>query len=139
MVASAACGADIVALEAALGLGLRTRVVLPFAPERFRTTSVVDRGKTWGPRFDKLVAAADARGDLVVLESDAGDDDQAYAEVVRRILQEAKSLAVADPLAIVIWDRVPRAFSDASKYFRDLAAGAGLKVVEIPTLPAGPD
>src|SRR5687768_3128608 len=40
VVASAACGADIVALEAALELGLELRVILPFEPARFRETSV---------------------------------------------------------------------------------------------------
>ena len=49
LVCSAACGADLVALEQAKQLGLRRRIVLPFAPERFRETSVVDRPGDWGP------------------------------------------------------------------------------------------
>jgi hypothetical protein len=43
LVCSAACGADLVALEEAERLGLRRRIVLPFPPERFRKTSVTDR------------------------------------------------------------------------------------------------
>ncbi len=36
LVSSAACGADLIALEQAERLIVRRRVVLPFAPERFR-------------------------------------------------------------------------------------------------------
>lgn len=43
VVASAACGSDLLALDAASAIGIRTRIVLPFAPEVFRETSVVDR------------------------------------------------------------------------------------------------
>jgi len=53
LVCSAACGADLVALEQAKHLGLRRRVVLPFAPERFRETSVVDRPGNWGSLYDR--------------------------------------------------------------------------------------
>ena len=75
LICSAACGADLLGLEEAERLGLRRRVVLPFSPERFRKTSVVDRPGNWGPAFDRLVAAAQTAGDLVVLADDAGDDE----------------------------------------------------------------
>jgi hypothetical protein len=58
LVCSAACGTDLIALEEAERLGLRRRIVLPFSPERFRATSVVDRPGNWGPVFDRLVAGA---------------------------------------------------------------------------------
>src|SRR3954453_19171963 len=75
LVCSAACGADLVALEEAERLGLRRRIVLPFPPERFRKTSVNDRPGDWGPVFDRLVAAAGATGDLIVLPAVSGSDD----------------------------------------------------------------
>src|SRR5947209_15289312 len=43
LVCSAACGASLLALEEAGRLGIRRRIVLPFSPDRFRETSVVDR------------------------------------------------------------------------------------------------
>jgi hypothetical protein len=43
LVCSAACGADLIALEEAERLGLRRRIVLPFSPRQFRETSVTDR------------------------------------------------------------------------------------------------
>src|SRR5438552_4042532 len=52
LVCSAACGADLLALEAAAALNIPARIVLPFEPGRFRTSSVVDRPGDWGPRFD---------------------------------------------------------------------------------------
>jgi hypothetical protein len=58
LVCSGACGADLVALEAAEQLGMRRRVVLPFVPDRFRKSSVVDRPGDWGRVFDRQIAAA---------------------------------------------------------------------------------
>ena len=43
LVSSAACGADLLALDVAGSLDMRRRVVLPYSPERFRETSVTDR------------------------------------------------------------------------------------------------
>src|SRR5689334_8703170 len=68
LVCSAACGADLVALEEAERLGLRRRIVLPFPPDPFRRRSVVDRPGEWGEVFDHLIAKAHAAGDLVVLD-----------------------------------------------------------------------
>jgi hypothetical protein len=95
LICSAACGADLVALEAAEGLGIRRRIVLPFAPERFRTTSVTDRPGDSGPVYDRLIGAAETAGDLVVLHGDNGDDS-AYAAANRAIIREAQRLALAE-------------------------------------------
>jgi hypothetical protein len=134
VVASAACGADIVAIEAARELGLRFRIVLPFDAGRFRDTSVVDRGPSWGVRYDALLAAAEARGDVVVVADSAADDDAAYALATRRILDEARALAGGQPIALALWDERPRSTTDATREFVELARAGGLEVVTIPTL-----
>src|SRR5262245_5252419 len=67
VVASAACGADLLALREASSLGLKCRVVLPFARDEFRESSVVDRPGAWGPMFDELVDAAARAGDVITL------------------------------------------------------------------------
>jgi hypothetical protein len=112
LVCSAACGADLLALEAAEQLGLRRRIVLPFPPERFRQTSVVDRPGEWGPLFDRLVAAATAAGDLVVLPSNNGDDEAAYVAANKAIIREAEALArdydTRRRLAVVVWEGAAR-------------------------------
>ena len=141
LVCSAACGADLLALEAAEALGLRRRVVLPFAPERFRETSVVDRPGDWGPLYDRVVEAASWAGDLVVLEG-AGEGAAAYAAANARILEEALALAGAGggapgpagaALAVIVWEGRPRGPDDATRQFAELARGRGLAVEEVLT------
>ncbi len=55
---SAACGADLIVLEAALALGAEVNVVLPFDRADFVRTSVEVGGDGWLPRFDAALARA---------------------------------------------------------------------------------
>jgi hypothetical protein len=57
---SAACGADLLCLEAARAAGCETHVVLPFPKEAFRATSVDFASGDWGERFERALAAADS-------------------------------------------------------------------------------
>jgi hypothetical protein len=144
LVCSAACGADLVALEQAKQLGLRRRIVLPFAPERFRESSVVDRPGNWGLVYDQQVAATAAAGDLLVLDATTGGD-AAYAAANEAIVREAQALArTAQPdaphrlIAILVWDEAPRSDGDATARFRDLTRRAGFEEQSISTLSAIP-
>lgn len=135
VVCSAACGADILALESAASLGHRRRVILPFARDRFRATSVVDRGEAWGLRFDAILEQL-AQEDIVELDS-AGSDDDAYAAANARILSEAIALAAASDryaFAAVVWNGSTRGKTDLTDAFRQLAAQKSLEIVTIPTL-----
>jgi len=129
LVCSAACGADLVALEEAERLGLRRRIVLPFPPERFRKTSVAYRLGDWGPVFDRLVGAAEATGDLIVLSAVSGSDDAAYASVNEAIVREAQAIAQDSSkyrlIAVVVWEGAARPEGDATAQFRELAAKTG--------------
>ena len=91
LISSAACGADLLALDVARHAGIRRRLILPFAIDRFRESSVVDRPGNWGPLFDGLIADATAHDDLVILE--AGDGDEAFAATNLAILDEGERLA----------------------------------------------
>src|SRR4051794_21319816 len=62
LVASAACGADLVALDVAGELGLARRIVLPFGVQRFGISSVTDRPGDWGPLYRRIVAEVKAQG-----------------------------------------------------------------------------
>lgn len=144
LVCSAACGADLVALEQAKRLGLRRRIVLPFAPERFRESSVVDRPGDWGPVYDQQVAATTAAGDLLVLDVATGGD-ASCAAANEAIVREAQALArTAQPdgphrlIAILVWEGAPRSESDATARFRDLTRRAGFEEQSISTLSAIP-
>jgi hypothetical protein len=138
LICSAACGADLVALEEAEHLGLRRRIVLPFSPERFRKTSVVDRPGDWGPVFDRLILAAERAGDLIVLSDDTDDDDAAYAAANEAILNEAQLIAdIGAPsrlIAVVVWEGAARAGNDATEAFRQLASIAGFEQRSVTTL-----
>jgi hypothetical protein len=143
LVCSAACGADLLALEVAGSLGLRCRVVLPFERRRFRDTSVTDRQGDWGPRFDRVIDTVAVRRDLVVLEA-TGDSDTAYAAVNEAILDHAHQLAGSrddarsvpehDILAVVVWDGKSRGEGDLTAKFAAAARARGIAVEAIPTL-----
>jgi predicted acylesterase/phospholipase RssA len=128
LVSSAACGADIVALEVAAELGLRLVIVLPFERDEFRVTSVTDRGEGWGARFDALLDAPNLPRELIVLTRTSGSDDEAYAEATKRLLTEASQRAPkgTSPLAIVAWEGRARAGTDATRDFLDRATAAGM-------------
>jgi hypothetical protein len=130
LVSSAACGADLLALSEAERLGIRRRIVLPFSRERFRATSVVDRGEEWGKPFDLLLDAAEAEDDLVVLG--LPNDDAAYrganGAIVEQALVEASRLEVPDRIALVVWEGAPRDGGDATADFKQKAERAGFAV-----------
>ena len=135
LVCSAACGADLLALDVAGGLGLRRRVVLPFAPERFRETSVTDRPGDWGPLFDRIIGEAAAAGDVVMLGLDEGDD-ATYAAANEAILNEAERLAGAGPsdaIAIIAWEGGSRGEGDLTEAFASSARPRGHAIFEVPT------
>ena len=145
VVCSAACGADLLALDAARDLGIRRRIVLPFDGTRFRATSVIDRPGDWGPLFDKLHEEAQAQGDLVILSYE-GEDEDSYAAATERIVTEALRLAeeeadqeslgssVDSTTAIVVWDGGSRGEGDLTAEFAALAEKSGMRIVEVGTL-----
>lgn len=136
LVCSAACGADLVAHDAAASLGIRRRVVLPFAPDRFRSSSVVDRPGDWGPLFDRVIAGAIEQNDLVDLNLDA-ENDACYVAANQALIDESYALAVASHspiLAVLVWNGVSRGESDITSGFGDAARARGWAVLEISTL-----
>jgi hypothetical protein len=135
LVCSAACGADLIALEAAGRLGLRRRIVLPFAAERFRATSVTDRPGDWGPLFDRIVGEVAAAGDLVLLGLEEGDEGT-YAAANHAILNEAEGLAGGDPpavVAVIVWEGASRGAGDLTEAFATAARARGHPVREVLT------
>lgn len=134
IVCAAACGADILALEAAGELGLARRVVLPAAPDVFRATSVVDRAADWGERYDRIIAEVLAAGDLVVFGGGQAGD---YFETNCIILDEAARLAIGaggSLVAIVVWNGSSRGNDDVTSHFLVEARRRALPVIEIMTV-----
>ena len=135
VVSSAACGADILVLEIAQQLGLRRRVVLPFTRDEFRATSVADRGEEWGQRFDAILDHLPA-ADILQMNLAKGDD-QAYATVNAKILDEATTWGAEMQrplLAMVVWNGFTRGATDLTDGFRKLALERKIDTISIPTL-----
>lgn len=126
LVCSAACGADILALEVAEKLAIPATLVLPFASRIFREISVTDRPGDWGERFDRLVAAARDHGDLVELGLDAGDEN-AFAAANDRIIQEASTSGTYRRLAFVVWEGRSRGQDDSTADFLSKALSCGFE------------
>jgi hypothetical protein len=138
LISSAACGADLIALEVAEELDMQRRIVLPFEPGRFRDTSVSDRPGSWGPLFDHFIDAAKTGDDLIVLADTAVSDAAAYASANERIVREAAACARAKlppirMVAVVVWEGAPKDGDDATMDFRTLAASAGFESREVLT------
>ena len=127
LVSSAACGADLIAQETAMQLGVPRRIVLPFSIAEFREASVTDRPGNWGPRFDRVIHNAH-----VVLLGFEPDDDEAYRQTNIAILEEAASLG--ESTALIVWDGQSRGASDYTAHFRSEAEFRGMPVIEVRTI-----
>jgi hypothetical protein len=140
LVCSAACGADILALEEAERQQIRFRVVLPFERLRFRSKSVVDRGEKWGPRFDRLADLASQSDDLLVLDDVNQNDDLLFVSANSRIRLEAAMLArtLSAPslrlLAVAVWEGQPRPGDDFTWDFLRAAETEGVETRSILTI-----
>ncbi|MBV9406668.1 MAG: hypothetical protein JO211_15085 [Acidobacteriaceae bacterium] len=135
LVTSAACGSDLLALDEAGALGIRRRVILPFAPELFRESSVVDRPGEWGALYDRIIQDVSAAEDLVVLGVVPNSKD-AYLATNRAILAGAEEIAGAGAgvTAVLVWDNRPRGTDDLTEAFRSEAQQRGYAIRIIPTL-----
>ena len=136
LVSSAACGADLLALEEAGLLGLRRKIVLPFSRAKFRSTSVVDRPGNWGPLYDKAVEEVNAQGDLIVLEP--GLESGAYVKTNHTIIEKAIALGkdLKYPVSAVrVWDGQSRGTNDLTEEFGLYAKKRGIPLIEdVPTV-----
>ncbi len=135
LVCSAACGADLLALETAGVLGLRRRVILPFDRNRFRETSVTDRPGNWGALYDRILDQIEQAGGLLIESAPHGED--AYVFAGMRILEEACRMATKSgesQAAVVVWDGRDRGPDDFTGRFAAAAEARHLPVIGVSTL-----
>jgi hypothetical protein len=102
---SAACGADILCLEAVHETGGEIHVVLPFPADEFRRTSVEFAAGDWGERFDRLLAAASS----VTVTSDHRASGSVstfeYANLVLTGLGRLRAQVLdTDLVGLAVWD-----------------------------------
>ena len=103
---SAACGADLIFIEAAQEFGAEVNVVLPFDREDFVRTSVATGGDEWVARFD----AALARATRVIYATDeAYLDDDALFDYAAMLVEGLTALRAAQletaPSLLCVIDR----------------------------------
>jgi tetratricopeptide (TPR) repeat protein len=132
LVCSAACGVDLIALEAAGELGIRRRIVLPTNVTAFRESSVVDRPGPWGELFDRITTEVAAKQELFTRE--LGSGDESYRAANRAILAAAAELD-GSLEAWIVWNGAPRDTSDITLHFADEAWAKRLRVREFLTVP----
>lgn len=151
LICAAACGADLIALNEAKAMGIRLRIVLPFSPERFRQTSVVDRpGNStwnWGALFDEITQQAGMTGNLIVLPP-KDDETAAYIAANERILAEAQDLSKSLSrqnsgdtgksriTALIIWEGRSRGGDDLTAELANQSQELGIPIQHIITLGA---
>ena len=144
LVTSAACGSDLLAINAARALGARRRIVLPYHEDWFLVDSVTDRPGRWEDLYQQVITEAKAAHDLVIVGAERGSNN-AYLAANDAILSEAQRLAAeenpADPASalagLIIWEGKSRGPDDVTDHMRQRLEDAGAKIrVVLTTLPA---
>ena len=105
--ASAACGADILFLEAMQKIGAITNIVLPASETNF-IRHTVDRvpGSDWKSRFAKVMQYASHR--TIASEEATSGVSFAYANLLLYGLAKSRARHVAGDLnALAVWDEAP--------------------------------
>ena len=129
---SAACGADILCLEAVRELGGETHVVLPFPAEEFRRTSVEIAAGDWGARFDRLLEHADS---VTVTSDHRASGSTApfeYANLVLTGLGRLRAQVLDTSLrGLAVWD--PAAAAAASAVARRPSCRSGSSAASRPS------
>jgi len=107
--ASAACGSDILFLEAMLEQKGEINIVLPYKMEAFRRNCVdTIPGSDWGERFDKVLAQASD----ILIANDNSSASSAVGYEYANLLQDGLAvlhgqMLETDVFALAVWDRGP--------------------------------
>jgi len=137
LVCSAACGADLLALQVAGELGIQRSIVIPFDQQLFKATSVTDRPGDWGLLYDAICDAAVTEEGIEVLNYPQ-NDDETYRRINIDILEKAKALANKygshDLTAVIVWDGKSREEGDITGHFRKEASTRDFTIHEVITL-----
>lgn len=144
LISSAACGADLLALDVAGELGIRRRVILPCAAERFRAVSVTDRPGEWGALFDRIIDEVRRAKDLVLLPERKSGEKITFARTNAHILDEALALArstspqnrvshSSQVLAVIVWEGTSHGEDDLTIDFANEAIARSIPIMEIAT------
>lgn len=131
VVSSAACGADLLLLEAANEIHVPCYILLPSDPEAFRASSVTDRPGNWGELYSNAIRTSKVQ----VLKVPEGQ--QGYLETNLKLLDRAQDLAKQNHTsvnALVVWNQESRGPDDVTAHFLEQAKLRRIPVLEISTI-----
>ena len=131
VVSSAACGADLLLLQAAEEMHIDQVVLLPWEPEAFRKSSVTDRPGNWGELYDKVLKTATVE----ILKLPEGQEG--YLETNVKLLDRGQQIARENGVsaeALVIWNGRSRGSKDVTAHFLKEAELRKVKVLEVSTM-----
>ena len=103
---SAACGGDILCLEAVHEAGGEIHIVLPFPPEDFRRVSVdYLKDSDWGERFDRLIEVANEVHTVSEHYATGSDSTFEYTNQVLTGLGMLRAQVLSTEVAgLTVWD-----------------------------------
>lgn len=131
VVCSAACGADLLLLQAAGEMHIEQVVLLPSESEAFRKSSVTDRPGNWGELYDQVLKTAQ----IEILRLPEGQEG--YLETNLKLLDRGQQLARENGVtaeALVIWNGISRGSDDVTAHFLHQAKSRKMTVLEISTM-----
>ena len=131
VVCSAACGADLLLLQAAGEMYIEQVVLLPSEPEAFRTSSVTDRRGNWGELYDQVLKTA--RVETLKLR----EGQEGYLDINLKLLGRGQQLADEKGVfaeALVIWNGISRGPDDVTAHFLHEAKLRKITVLGIATV-----
>jgi class 3 adenylate cyclase len=106
---SAACGGDILFLEAMIARHGKTHITLPCSVDAFRQDCAdVIPGGDWGNRFDRILQTA---ASVEILGDEYASDNAAASDCCNRIMVGLAELCARskgeEPLVLALWDGKP--------------------------------
>lgn len=128
VVGSAAAGADLLVLGAALRVGAGAHVQLAGTRAAFREGSVADKDPTWGRRFDALLAQRAVTTTEIALAQDA---EESYRAVTAELLRKAADVREVGEEIVVLAVSVPRKGVDHTEELVEAQRAAGGLVLRI--------
>jgi hypothetical protein len=131
VVTSAAAGADLLLVEAAIKRQVPIHVVLPFPRARFRAVSVEDQGRRWVASFDAALDWVEQDEASSLVELDLDTDVTGLHAANQALLARAAELSSTAVLAVAVRPPGPEVPPSVTDEFVRGAEDAGLFVIEI--------
>jgi tetratricopeptide (TPR) repeat protein len=137
-IASAASGGDLLFHDVCEELDIEHRLLLPLAPDRFRTESVSPAGRFWEDQFDRLLRKFPAppylsNSDDLPIWLSMKTDYSTWQRVNLWLLQEAIALESKNLTLIALWDGAKTEGIGGTYHMRVTAQECGAALVTIYT------